>query len=287
MLPQLAPSPSCGDGQTDPGEDCDLGRLNEPEPYGAGRCSTVCKLAASCGDGTRNGPEECDDGPRNLESAGPYGLEGQCNVLCRRVSQFCGDGELTAPETCDRGPENSSEAYGTGQCTQSCAPAPFCGDGLPSLREECDLGPANTLDSKIWSLGGGGCNQVCRSIVKRCGDGLTDAPDEDCDAGSMNTTSDSTYGAGAACNRRCKRVAFCGDGTKDAREHCDLGARNTGDDKLWGFTAGGCNRICFIITRFCGDGFVEGAPDEQCDLGPGRNTGAPGGCDARCRIVPP
>jgi hypothetical protein len=282
---RMAPGPtSCGNGALDPGEQCDLGSRNRVDAYGAGQCYSNCTFAPSCGDGTLNGPEECDEGPRNSESEGLYGTPGTCNTLCRKITLFCGDGQVTGPEVCDLGPTNDDAAYGAGQCTKACQPAPFCGDSKPDMREECDAGPLNTLDDKTWSLQGGGCNQLCRKIVHRCGDAVTDAPDEQCDAGMMNTANDMTYGTGPACNRSCKKVSFCGDGTRDAVEHCDLGARNTTNDKPWGITPGGCNRICGVIYRYCGDGYLE-VGDEECDLGPGRNTGGAGGCDARCRLV--
>jgi hypothetical protein len=279
-----APPTSCGNGYLDPGEQCDLGPLNRVDAYGSGQCFSNCTTAPSCGDGAKNGPEECDDGPLNAETDGRYGTEGQCNTLCKKITLFCGDQQVTPPELCDRGLENDDGVYGPDLCTKSCLPAPYCGDAKPDMREECDEGPLNTLSDKTWSLQGGGCNMLCRKIVHRCGDGMMDAPDEQCDAGMMNTTSDMVYGTGPACNRVCKKVSYCGDGFRDAVEHCDMGTRNTNNDKVWGIMPGGCNRACNIIYRYCGDGYLE-VGDEQCDLGPGRNTGGPGGCDARCRLV--
>ncbi len=280
------PTIVCGNGRLDPGEDCDLGALNQPNAYGEGLCSTTCRKAGACGDGVRNGPEECDDGSKNVESDGTYGLPGQCNHLCRKITQYCGDAMLTEPEKCDLGPDNSDMAYGPNLCTKSCLPAPFCGDARPDGREECDDGPANLLTDKTWTLQGVGCNQGCKKIVHRCGDGKMDAPDEQCDAGMMNTNSDATYGTQAGCNRVCKKIGFCGDGFRDPLENCDQGTNNTKDDTAWALKMGGCNRRCQVANLFCGDGHVF-PEKEQCDLGPGRNTGGPGGCDARCRLVPP
>ncbi len=286
-LPGRAPTraPSCGNAALDPGEQCDLGPLNRADAYGNGQCLSNCMRAPTCGDGTINAAEECDDGPGNAETEGRYGQAGQCNLLCRRITLFCGDQMVSPPEICDRGLENSDQAYGPGACTASCTDAPFCGDGRPHMQEECDEGPLNSISDKTWSLQGGGCTSTCLKIVRRCGDGTPDLPDEECDSGMMNTGSDMLYGTGPACNRSCRKVGFCGDGFRDAVEHCDEGMRNTNNDKVWAITPGGCNRGCNVIYRYCGDGYME-VGDEQCDLGPGRNVGGPGGCTNRCRTVP-
>jgi hypothetical protein len=280
------PATSCGNGYLDPGEQCDLGQLNRIDAYGSGQCFSNCTTAPACGDGVKNGPEECDDGPMNAETDGRYGTQGQCNTLCQKITLFCGDQQVTPPELCDRGLENDDTLYGPGQCAKGCQPAPYCGDGKPHMREECDEGPLNIISDKTWSLQGGGCNHLCRKIVHRCGDGMTDAPDEQCDAGMMNTTSTQIYGTGPACNRVCKKVSYCGDGFRDPTESCDQGARNATNDGRWAPQMGGCNSICGVMDRYCGDTYMEPGR-EQCDLGIAGNTGAPGGCDARCRLVPP
>jgi hypothetical protein len=65
----------CGNGFRDPGEACDDGVNN-----GAyGTCSPFCTLADYCGDGTKNGPEQCDLG--NLNEVNPYGA-GKCSTTC-------------------------------------------------------------------------------------------------------------------------------------------------------------------------------------------------------------
>jgi hypothetical protein len=65
----------CGNGFRDAGEDCDDGVNN-----GAyGTCRPGCLLAGFCGDGVMNGPEQCDLGMANEPN--PYG-PGKCSTMC-------------------------------------------------------------------------------------------------------------------------------------------------------------------------------------------------------------
>jgi hypothetical protein len=279
-----------GGGQTDP----DRGRGSMAAVSSAGDAGVadvqVPDLGpppARCGDGNLDPGEECDDGPANLATEETYGKPGTCTRLCKKVTRYCGDGVTSNGEMCDAGMANSATAYGRDQCTTACKAAPFCGDGQPQPgQEECDEGPANTLDDKTWSLQGGGCNRACKSISRRCGDGTPDMPEEQCDLGMSNTADELTYGSGPGCNKSCKKIGYCGDGNRDYLEFCDEGANNTKDDKTWGLKMGGCNRRCMVLVAYCGDGHID-VPDEQCDAGPGRNTGMPGGCNSQCKTVPP
>ncbi|MFY0535322.1 DUF4215 domain-containing protein [Nannocystis pusilla] len=61
-----APEPFCGDGQLDPGEQCDDGNDDD-----ADACRSDCQ-PATCGDGVvQRGVEECDDGPNNHRASRP------------------------------------------------------------------------------------------------------------------------------------------------------------------------------------------------------------------------
>jgi cysteine-rich repeat protein len=226
---------SCGDGNVDPGEECDDGDNND----NANRCLRSCAFAV-CGDRlTRSdlsdpnaeGYEECDDGNTDDEDA--------CRSNC--LNAVCGDGlirtDLTPTdndyEECDDGNTTSTD-----RCTNQCTIAK-CGDGhtrtdlaegTPNA-EQCD---DNNLDV------GDGCDQLCRLEI--CGNGFIQA-NEICDDGNNDLGDDCV-----SC-----RPAVCGDGhVWRGREQCDDGNRLDTD---------GC--INCQIAR-CGDGKVyQGV--EQCD----------------------
>ena len=86
----------CGDGQADPGEQCDEGADNSD----VGACSLDCKIAI-CGDGrVHAGVESCDLGADNNDA---YGGCGGC-----QWNAFCGDGVQDPEEQCDAGVHNGS-----------------------------------------------------------------------------------------------------------------------------------------------------------------------------------
>ena len=94
---------------------------------------------------------------------------------------------------------------------------PTCGDGIATIGEDCDEG-ANNSDASY-----GGCTTDCK-FGPFCGDGVTDADTEECDAGRDNKAG---YGEDG-CGFGCKLPHRCGDGFLDAvfGEQCDDGAMN-------------------------------------------------------------
>lgn len=102
-----------------------------------------------------------------------------------------------------------------------------------------------------------------------CGDGVTTAPCERCDAGAAN--SDTTPDA---CRTTCAAPA-CGDGVVDHGEACD-------DGNLRG--CDGCDTECAVEPGFvCGDGTRSEDCEEQCDDGPGNDDTVPNACRTDCR----
>lgn len=97
-----APSPSCGDGKLDLGEECDQGFGGNDDQ---GLCTLACKLA-SCGDGLIwAGKEACDNGPNNNND-----VYGGCTTVCQ-FGDRCNDGIVQGPEECDLGADNGTDEF--------------------------------------------------------------------------------------------------------------------------------------------------------------------------------
>ena len=242
----------CGNGVTEPGEECDDGNNLDTDT-----CLSTCVLA-SCGDGIVGPGEGCDDGNQNNEDL--------CTNECKLAS--CGNGMLDQGETCDDGNQNDGDA-----CLSTCVDA-SCGDGyVQDGVEECDdANPNNTdvcLDSCETAECGDGfvwagneecddantvnedeCLNSCDSA--ECGDSVVQEGVEECDDG--NDDNDDT------CVEECV-VATCGDGFVGPGESCDDGNENNND---------ACTNTCKLAS--CGDGEVD--PNEDCDDGNMVNTDA-------------
>jgi cysteine-rich repeat protein len=290
----------CGNGQIDPGEQCDGG---ENPPVGGDGCDVNCQLE-DCGDGfvdvgeqcDGNGTgtggqtalcdidctfavcddftinttagEQCDDGPTNNSD------DRDCKSDCR--NNTCTDGDLNefGPlriEGCDDGNQNNND-----NCSNSCVSA-SCGNSTLNPGEECDDGNSNESDA---------CTNLCRLNV--CGDGKTRAGVEECDTNPATVggfTYDCSPAAGASPSRPGCRLERCGNGVVDPGETCDddlvaAGVSPAGEIAA-SFSGDGCNNECQV--EFCGDGIennVGGVPVEQCD---GNGTGI-GGLHADCNL---
>jgi len=154
-------APTCGDSQTDVGEQCDDGDMADSDA-----CPSTC-WAAHCGDGfTRVGLEQCDD-LNNLPGDG-------CSASC--LIEGCGNGTIEPPEACDMGPLNSDSTPDA--CRTDCT-APRCHDGVIDGNEQCDDGNLVNTDA---------CVGTCADA--RCGDGFVRAVVEECDDGNTNDNDD-------------------------------------------------------------------------------------------------
>lgn len=161
----LAPDQPCDDGNSEPGDGCDMCKLTscgngviegaeecDEGPAGSTTCTRLCTVPF-CGDMIMSAPEECDDG-NSVE-------EDDC-ISCNAAA--CGDGfEWTGVEECDD--HNLEDNDG---CSALCA-MEFCGDGIVQLNEECDGDPpvppeCTDLDMNLYDLS---CDmEQCRWFVE-------------------------------------------------------------------------------------------------------------------------
>ena len=274
---------NCGNGQVDPGEECD--DQNDDDLDG---CDSRCHRAR-CGDGVQQAGEACDDGNRNPLDA--------CDAQCR--SARCGDGVVLEGvaegepgyEECDDGNEVETDG-----CLSSCRRA-SCGDGVvhdgveacddanlaedDACRSDCTVARCGdgvrrtdlTEDMPGYEACDDGndvetddCLTTC--VYFRCGDGFRHTLYEACDDGNDVETD--------ACHTNCA-AAICGDGIRrqdiapgePGYESCDDGNLDEVD---------GCLSTC--QSARCGDGFVR-AGVEACDDG---NADDQDGCRNNCSL---
>lgn len=302
----------CGDGFLSPPEQCEV-------PGTAG-CTIDCQVIPGwvcppesacftrCGDGIAAGSEQCDDGNRYVgDGCDPWcALEWDFCLFadCPGETATCGNGVVEDGEACEIAESGAS-------CSDQCTLVPtcdadgdcyaYCGDGVLTGLENCDDG--NRRD-------GDGCDGLCdpefgyacvsqttevavnagvppdqgnssepppESVYVKvsvctpiCGDGLQQRG-EACDPAAPGGND------GAVCSSFCSvSYYFCGNGVIDGNETCDDGL-NLGLD-------GGCPPGCSQV-QYCGDGIVQTALGEECDLGKDYNQGAYGTCTSACRVA--
>ncbi len=132
-------SPFCGDGDVDPGEECDDG--NDTDGDG---CDNDCTISATCGNGTLDPGEQCDDG----NTVDGDGCRADCSIPA------CGDGILDPGEECDDGNTSDLDV-----CQSDCSYA-LCDDcsqfelglffnGESCEDEVCDTTTGYTVDGIV------------------------------------------------------------------------------------------------------------------------------------------
>ncbi|MGB1274203.1 MAG: DUF4215 domain-containing protein [Nannocystaceae bacterium] len=211
----------CGDGQIDPGEQCD----------GSEDCNDDCTLIEeTCGNGQLDPDETCDDGNDVNEDT--------CLNTCEPAS--CGDGYVGPAEQCD-------SMLPDPMCSATCSLSPTCGDGTVDADEgeECDDG--NDIETDA-------CLSSCKTAI--CGDGIV-ADNEDCDSslGCTDTCEIDTCANGELDDG--EEDVDCGGTCPNTCESCSDGAQN-GDET--GIDCGGscpdaCDDPCTNGTQ---DGDEEG-----------------------------
>jgi len=272
----LAAGTSCDDG--DPGTTGDACN-------GAGAC------VFRCGDGDLDPGEECDDG--NLGGSGGLPQDG-CSDACGVESGWvCDDAEPSACRLAtdvsvaiafDPAGVHANDAtvatITVGNETDNPAPdvvvTVTLPDGLGYLGDDCveDLG---TLSCSLGTLSGGASDTVDLPLV------VAPSQRADLDVTVVAAMSEEDVAPSDNLATGTITVRYCGDGTwdQDDGEACDDGNLDDTD---------GCVTIaetgqCAVAT--CGDGFVraDGVDDEACDDGDENSDTLADACRMDCTVA--
>ena len=160
-----------------------------------------------------------------------------------------------------------------------------CGDGIVAVgKEECDYGDASTNANtyKLMACDPNTCTKIKNNTGKTCGNGIVEEG-ETCDTGhlcnqdaykALCKTLGLSYKPNANCNEKTCKItgAICGNGTVETGEECDPKDPATKAD---------CTPMC-TVSR-CGDGYVDSAKGEQCDMGDIENAKGIV-CTEQCKI---
>ncbi len=274
----LPPPPSCGNGNVDPGETCEL--PGDPQAPNQNECRGDCTY---CGDTVADAGEECDDG--NAEDSD------SCRNDCTLgTPPTCGNGSLDPMETCDP-PGTDPAPAGGNLCRTNCT---YCGDAAVQAGEECDDG--NTDDGDTCA------NDCTLNQPLSCGDGFVGAG-ETCDPPG----SDPGSPTGNLCRPTC---TYCGDAAINDGEQCDDGNGDDNDGCRNDCTLGqtpicgdgslnvvgeSCDppgtdpglpggNLCRGDCTYCGDDTIDNGNGEQCDDG---NLDDDDACRNDCTIPAP
>jgi cysteine-rich repeat protein len=292
------PPDICGDGLTNPFEECDDGNLTAGDG-----CEDNCLKTCVSTDSTRdcNNPcavgAACDDVTSTCLPGTPVADGTSCGtdleplLVCRGgtcTSPLCGNRDLDAGEECDDGNLVGTDGCGN-DCTFNCVPTDATRDC--TLTDPCQGTSTCNSTTHLCSTpsplpDGTACGpttegRVCFSGVCTlpvCGNRILE-PTEQCDDGNLSDTD----GCRVDCTYTCTEASACSDARACTQDLCDLGSHtcsNPADVAMngtlcteGGVTNGSCQSgVC--TPPSCGNAVVEFG--ESCD--------PPGvGCTAACQ----
>lgn len=298
----------CGNGEDDPGEQCDDGNT-----VAGDKCDPLCRIecitdrdcpsgvcaGGICDDLCGNGvvddvtctatnvcsqKEECDEGSLN-------GQDGRCTRRCT----FCGNGKIDVvngvAEQCDLGDRNGEEGA---SCTNRCVSANggTCGNERQDEGEDCDTGANNRSTApenlKDWYCKTPSCTRTaCFDGADNDSDQLPDALDAGCwkydiPAARNGNLLGSLIAQGTTLGELTpeeylagKDDEACPAGTVDRGAFCMLTCQQ-------GETCPNGEEcpVDGVCPEVCGNGMIDAALGEQCDDG---NLVNDDGCSNLCR----
>ncbi len=229
-----AAAPVCGDGNIDPGEECD----NGAEPI---CCSATCTNeldGLDCDDSAFcNGADSCLAGA--CTNAGdPCTAGGECNQVCNEAADNCFD--LSGTGCTDDGNVcTDDECNGSGACLHPNNVAPCDDADACTTVDVCNGGgicigstPPNCDDSNICTDdscdSGSGCLNVNNSAP--CNDGVFCNGADTCGSGSCSINAGDPCLGGAQCNVTCNEgpdtcfdpaTTGCDEGVGGPNDACD------------------------------------------------------------------
>lgn len=277
--PDAPADPNCGNGQLDPGEQCDIARA----PDLPGACPSNCDDGIAC---TQDLLIEsgCDTHCVHSEIATPVPGDGCCpanndHAADPDCSQTCGDGHVDPGEACDTG---------IGRGDSACPDEEACDDGDPCTRDQvvskgtcsarcihdpittagddgcCPLGADATNDNDCHAM----CGNGVREPGEMCDPGIAASVPGACPATSCDDNNPCTIDAlvGTACNVTCSHLPITNPAPGDGCCPLDGLGRNIDPD-------------CVAV---CGNGLLEAG--ETCDRTIA--AGLAGACPTSCPGAP-
>ena len=229
-----------------------------------------------CGDGELDDGEACDDGNTTDGDGCSSRCQAEPGYVCDAsgCERACGNGSQDEGETCDDGQRVDGDG-----CSSQCQIEP--GYVCPTFGASCYHKPENSI----------------------CGDGIMDPETEECDDDN-EYSDDGCFECVIEDGYRCTTDSdgmstcfrkICGDGIVDNApdkgffEVCDRGVQNVAKDTAYGPSV--CVARECVWAPYCGDGNLDTAFGETCDLGSDEggvslNTATYDGCTPECKIAP-